>query len=194
MIKTLFPTQIWQGRLAPAKKAKSLCRDLVHDSRVLMTLDEDGWRWCEANYAGGYTSYSSMAKLHLQYAPFMELRCLIDKKVKAYVRAQGWKLKSSLEMTDCWVNVMPEGVQHSLHLHPHSVVSGTFYVQIPKGSGGLKFEDPRLGFMMAAPAINCYHQVSPTAGDLLLWESWLRHEVTTNRGRGERISVSFNYA
>ena len=30
------------------------------------------------------------------------------------------------------------------------------------------------------------------AGTLLLWESWLRHEVPINRAEGERISVSFN--
>jgi hypothetical protein len=28
---------------------------------------------------------------------------------------------------------------------------------------------------------------------LLLWESWLRHGVETNRANGRRISVSFNY-
>ncbi|MGE3831520.1 MAG: putative 2OG-Fe(II) oxygenase [Parvibaculaceae bacterium] len=27
---------------------------------------------------------------------------------------------------------------------------------------------------------------------LLIWESWLRHEVPLNRAEGERISVSFN--
>ena len=30
------------------------------------------------------------------------------------------------------------------------------------------------------------------AGGLLLFESWLRHEVPMNRA-GERISISFNY-
>jgi uncharacterized protein (TIGR02466 family) len=31
------------------------------------------------------------------------------------------------------------------------------------------------------------------AGSLLLFESWLRHEVPANLVAGERISVSFNY-
>jgi uncharacterized protein (TIGR02466 family) len=34
---------------------------------------------------------------------------------------------------------------------------------------------------------------TPKEGTLLLWESWLRHEVPLNRAEGERISVSFNY-
>jgi uncharacterized protein (TIGR02466 family) len=31
-------------------------------------------------------------------------------------------------------------------------------------------------------------------GDLVLFESWLRHEVPPARFTGERISISFNYA
>jgi len=32
------------------------------------------------------------------------------------------------------------------------------------------------------------------AGTVLIWESWLRHEVPANAAKAERISVSFNYA
>jgi uncharacterized protein (TIGR02466 family) len=35
--------------------------------------------------------------------------------------------------------------------------------------------------------------VVPTAGTLLLWESWLRHEVPVNRAKADRVSASFNY-
>ena len=35
--------------------------------------------------------------------------------------------------------------------------------------------------------------VAPDVGDVLLWESWLRHEVPMNMAEDERISVSFNY-
>jgi uncharacterized protein (TIGR02466 family) len=31
------------------------------------------------------------------------------------------------------------------------------------------------------------------AGELILFESWLRHEVVANPVRSERISISFNY-
>jgi uncharacterized protein (TIGR02466 family) len=81
------------------------------------------------------------------------------------------------------------------------VVSGTFYVATPPGSGALKLEDPRLPMMMAAPprhadapeAQRSFVYLTPTPGTLYLWESWLRHEVTPNTGRAERISISFNY-
>jgi uncharacterized protein (TIGR02466 family) len=35
--------------------------------------------------------------------------------------------------------------------------------------------------------------VKPAVGEVLLWESWLRHEVPMNMAEEERVSVSFNY-
>ncbi len=104
-------------------------------------------------------------------------------------------------MTDCWVNVMPAGVAHSLHLHPASVVSGTYYVAVPRGAGVLKFEDPRLSRLMAAPprrgtappGLRAHVSMPARSGEVILFESWLRHEVPPARYAGERISVSFNY-
>ena len=104
-------------------------------------------------------------------------------------------------MTDCWVNIMPRHVAHGLHLHPLSTLSGTYYVQVPKGAPGLKFEDPRLDRFMAAPPRkpNARRQNQPwivlpaQAGQVLLFESWLRHEVAPNPRNSERISISFNY-
>jgi uncharacterized protein (TIGR02466 family) len=49
--------------------------------------------------------------------------------------------------------------------------------------------------MMAAPAREgTFVTVEPRPGLLLLWESWLRHEVLPGRGKGERLSISFNFA
>lgn len=198
----LFPTQIWHGSLGGGGRAKTLNRELRSDIDAMMKLDKLGWKWSKENYPGGYTSYASITNTHLRFAPFMDLKKRIDRRVRDFVRSQHWDLCGRrLAMTTCWVNVMPELVSHSLHLHPNAVISGTYYVQIPKGSGQLKFEDPRLGLFMGAPPrqVTCpraqkpFYSLSPKAGDLALWESWLRHEVAPNRGQGERISVSFNY-
>jgi uncharacterized protein (TIGR02466 family) len=96
---------------------------------------------------------------------------------------------------------MPEGGHHTSHIHPNAVISGTYYVKVPTGAGPIVYEDPRLDMMMAAPprkpnapaAFKSHVSVSPAPRSLLLWESWLRHEVPLNRAEGERISVSFNY-
>jgi uncharacterized protein (TIGR02466 family) len=72
---------------------------------------------------------------------------------------------------------------------------------VPKGASAIKFEDPRLGFMMAAPPRRPkaaqdnrpFVYVTPSPGTVLLWESFVRHEVPLNEADDERISISFNY-
>jgi uncharacterized protein (TIGR02466 family) len=104
-------------------------------------------------------------------------------------------------MTDCWVNIMGRGALHGPHLHPHSTISGVYYVAVPTGAPGLKFEDPRLERFMAAPPRargarrrnRAWVTVPARTGQLVLFESWLRHEVLANRDTRERISISFNY-
>jgi uncharacterized protein (TIGR02466 family) len=38
-----------------------------------------------------------------------------------------------------------------------------------------------------------FFNLKPEAGKLLLFESWLRHEVPPNLDDEDRVSVSFNY-
>lgn len=143
-----------------------------------------------------------MDQLHRFSTTFMELNRHLDRHVRSYAGALDWDLGGRrLVMTDCWVNIMPYGTTHSLHLHPNAVVSGTYYVATPKGCAGLKFEDPRLANFMAAPprkdgsrpANQVFVTYPAESGHVILFESWLRHEVATNPVKAERISLSFNY-
>ena len=110
--------------------------------------------------------------------------------------------EKKLKLDSLWINILPEGGIHTSHIHPHSVISGTTYVAMPEGTSAIKFEDPRLAMMMAAPprlktapeGLRQFVYVQPAVGDVLLWESWLRHEVDMNMSEEERISVSFNYS
>ena len=140
--------------------------------------------------------------MHTVSPTFAALERAIDRHVARYARSLELDLDGrQLVMTDCWVNIMPRGVAHGLHLHPLSTISGTYYVQVPRGSPGLKFEDPRLDRYMAAPPrkADCrtsnrpWVTVDARAGQLVMFESWLRHEVLPNGVDAERISISFNY-
>ena len=107
-----------------------------------------------------------------------------------------------MKLEDIWINILPEGGMHASHIHPHSVISGTTYVAMPDGTSALKLEDPRSARMMASPVrrkdarqeLRTFIYAKPVAGDVLLWESWLRHEVPMNMSEEDRISVSFNYS
>lgn len=200
-IQSWFATLIYQDRLRRTG-GDALNRELLRECRQLREFDDAGRRWSAKNYPGGYTSYGSMDRLQEFSSTFRELEQNIDRHVAAYAKALDWDLGGrELRMTDCWVNIMPRGTAHSLHLHPNSVVSGTYYVSTPRGCAGLKFEDPRLSRFMAAPPrtadpapSNRIHVTYPAeAGRVTLFESWLRHEVASNPVNRERISISFNY-
>ena len=192
-IRALFPTLIYRALLTRAHQRFD--RTLLDECQALAASDAAGRRWSAKNYLGGYTSYGSLDRLHLVSSVFAGLARRLDPHAKAFARGLKVDLRGrELAISDCWVNVMPAGVVHSLHLHPTSFISGTYYVQVPKGAGALKFEDPRLSKMMAAPPRPSFVSLPAKAGEVILFESWLRHEVPPARYYGERISISFNYA
>jgi len=197
--RAYFPTLVYNARLRHARW-RALNNQLLRESRQLREDDAAGRRWSVKSYPGGYTSYNSVSRLHQVSPTFAALERHLTRHVKAFARRLEFDLNGrSLAMTDCWVNIMPRGVVHGLHLHPLSTISGTYYVQTPRGCPGLKFEDPRLDRFMAAPprkadAANRPWVVLPAeAGSLVLFESWLRHEVAANPLDSERVSISFNY-
>jgi uncharacterized protein (TIGR02466 family) len=196
-----FATRIYAARLQRASGGTLNAR-LLQECLQLREDDVAGQRWSKRNYPGGFTSYASVSRMQRVSPTFARLEKLLNAHVARLVRELEFELEGrQLAMTDCWVNIMPQGVTHSLHLHPLSVISGTYYVRAPKGSPGLKFEDPRLDRYMAAPPRKADAAISnrpwvvmpAAAGELLLFESWLRHEVVANPVRSERVSISFNY-
>jgi len=196
-----FPTYIYHEPLQRAGLIK-FNAELADECHRIRDYDVAGQRWSKKNYPGGYTSYASLNQLHKISSTFGDLEQRITAHVRKFARHLDMDLRGrTIFMTDFWVNIMPEHVTHSLHLHPLSFISGTYYVVTPNGCPGLKFEDPRLSKFMAAPPktakarpVNRAHiTYAATAGQVILFESWLRHEVAPNRSTEERISVSFNY-
>ena len=199
-IRSLFVTRLYQARLTEHGSV-----DMDDLERSCLSIAEDdtaGQAWCEAHGFPGYTSYASLSDLPWRFPIFADLVSALDGHVAAFAEDLGFDLGGgSLVLEDIWINILPEGGIHSGHIHPHSVISGTTYAAMPQGASAIRFEDPRLPMMMAAPTrgasveegLRPFVYVAPTVGDVLLWESWLRHEVPMNTAEDERISVSFNY-
>jgi uncharacterized protein (TIGR02466 family) len=196
-----FPTLVYTAALQRSG-AREFNRALLRECERLRLDDPAGRRWSAKNYPGGYTSYASAHRLQGMSPTFEMLERRLRRHVRAFAEASDWDLDGrTLSMTDCWVNIMPQRTVHVLHLHPLSTLSGTYYVRVPRGSPGLKFEDPRLDRFMAAPPRKAsarasnrpWMTVPAEAGKLILFESWLRHEVAPNPVRAERVSISFNY-
>jgi uncharacterized protein (TIGR02466 family) len=200
-IESLFVTRLYHAALSEFKP-KIDADELEQSCYVIAEDDEAGQEWCEANDYPGYTSYASLTDLAWRFPIFKSLVKALDKHVAAFAKDLEFNLdERKLVLEDLWINILPEGGTHGSHIHPHSVISGTTYVAMPKGASALKLEDPRHAMMMAAPPRNkdarrelkSFIYMKPKVGDVLLWESWLRHEVPMNGSEFDRISVSFNY-
>jgi uncharacterized protein (TIGR02466 family) len=194
-IQTLFPTRLYQARIKSPRGLAQTCLAIAAEDRA-------GQGWAKRHGYGGYTSYASLNDLPLRASIFADLETAIAGHVAGFARACEFELAGrKLKLDSLWINVMQKGAVHAPHIHPHSVVSGTYYVAVPPGSGAIRFEDPRLPMLMAAPPKKekarlenrSFVDVAPKPGLLLLWESWLRHGVEQSRARSPRISVSFNY-
>ncbi|GDY20701.1 2OG-Fe(II) oxygenase-related protein [Verrucomicrobiota bacterium] len=200
-IQAWFPTYIYYEALQRGGAAR-FNAELLRECYQIRDFDRAGRKWSEKNYPGGFTSYGSLTKLHKMSSTFGELERKLTRHVRRFVRHLELNLRGyRLELTDCWVNIMPHRTTHSLHLHPLSLISGSYYVSTPPNCAGLKFEDPRLSRFMAAPprVPNCRPEnrqhvtYDAKAGHVILFESWLRHEVPPTPSDEDRVSLSFNY-
>ena len=198
-LQTLFPTRLRHAKIGD----EPLRTSLEKVCWVLEDEDDAGNDWCDNEGYDGYTSYASLDDLPERFPEVAELLAFLDAEAAKFARDLHWDMQDqALELNGLWVNILGESGSHSGHIHPGSVISGTYYVSIPEGAGQLKFEDPRLGLMMAAPqpldaapeSARRFVYVTPKQGHAMFWESWLRHEVMPNRSETPRLSISFNYA
>ncbi|MEO7814391.1 MAG: TIGR02466 family protein [Sphingomicrobium sp.] len=195
-LRPLFVTNLYQAEIAnPA-----LLGDLAHSIRSLSVDDRAGVGWSREHNYSGYTSYASLDDLPRRDPVIGDLAKLLAKHAAAFANEQAWDSKPKLD--SLWVNLLKGGGHHSAHIHPHSIISGTFYVEAPASTGAIRFEDPRLPMMMAAPQrradapepLRNFVTIEPMPGMLLLWESFIRHEVLPGKAKAERLSISFNFA
>jgi uncharacterized protein (TIGR02466 family) len=110
---------------------------------------------------------------------------------------------------NAWANVNRGGHGNEFHTHPGCYWSGTYYVDDggigadPSLGGEFEIQDPR-GIAPAmyrpdlAPAapgclsIGASEVISPAAGNMIMFPSWLSHAVRPYTGDGTRISIAFN--
>jgi uncharacterized protein (TIGR02466 family) len=202
-VRELFATRIYQASLAERASFAAFNAELEEACLMLAAEDGAGRAWCKAQGYAGYTSYASLSDLPSRATVFGDLKRILDRHAAEFAKSLAFDLGGGrLKLDSLWVNVLKPGGVHSGHIHPHSVLSGTVYVVTPPGAAGLRLEDPRLPMMMAAPprsadapeGLKTFVTLTPAPGTVLIWESWLRHEVPPNASKANRISISFNYA
>jgi len=98
-------------------------------------------------------------------------------------------------VAEAWAVVYREWGYHKVHAHHDSAWSGVYYVatgDMVEGSGLIELIDPRPGAAARQPHVPATWRLSPRAGMLIAFPSWLQHWVTPYQGNEERICVAFN--
>lgn len=182
----LFATRIWQAQLASLRSHFGEWTDAV--LRMRAASPEPAGR---TNRQG----WNSQDMAVLEQPMFTPLRDAVRAGCASALRDMGVaNIPFDLQS---WVNLHDRGGFNFLHVHEGCLLSGSFYLQVPSGSGRLVFRDPRpgvlYGYVKGAVPNGCTDiQLTPEAGLLVLFPSWMEHYVEPHGSDEPRIVIALN--
>lgn len=182
----LFATRIWQAQLPLLRP--HLTEWVAEISRMRAANPKPAGR---TNRQG----WNSENMEVLEQPAFSPLRDAVRAGCASALREMGAaNLPFDLQS---WVNLHDRGGFNFLHVHEGCLLSGTFYLQVPPGSGRFVFRDPRPGVVhgyVTGAVPNGYSdiQLTPEAGLLVLFPCWMEHYVEPHDSDTPRIAIAFN--
>ena len=175
----LFPTLLWSG-------------DLDLD---LAELRKEIYKFQKVNPSENYSNAGGYQGHGFDYKP------LVDAIKDVIPRYEDPELGDLFIGHNMWVNINGRGAHNRRHVHADGIhfLSGVYYVTVPENSGHIMFYDPRPTIIHSFADTRYYGQgipgvypIQPKENMLLLFPSWLEHEVEANQTNEDRISISFN--
>lgn len=191
-VKDLWPTKLYNRKIdgfsEPNRALLKLVRDLdkanknvtvAYRDNNILNMDHPGTNW---------------------------LRQEVNQSVIEYLQTIGIDYAVNWQI-HAWANINRKGDYHDAHNHPHSYLSGTYYLKVPSPAtqgrnrsdvrpGHITFYDPRPGINMISikndPYVDPEHTILPEPGQLMMWPAFLNHFVHPNLSNETRISISFN--
>lgn len=150
------------------------------------------------NYWGYKNTYHAGLERFKELEQFKKYICKIGSD---FLSSLGYDYSNKKLNAQIFASEMVRGDAHGRHTHPNGLLSGVFYLQVPKNASRIIFYDPR-------PFRNfVQHQqkkekktifteqkiyIPPKQGLLLLCESWMEHEVEESITDESRITLVFN--
>jgi len=103
-------------------------------------------------------------------------------------------------ITDSWIARTPPGGKHIVHNHPNSILSGTFYINVPKDSALLFYTEVEMfktfkfwfDYSTETEYNRTVTRLPVKTSDVVIFPSWLNHGVEVNNSTDERIVIGFN--
>ena len=184
-VQELFPTPIWIVDLEPVEAAALNISLKAEIERLIAP---------RPTIPAG-SNWQTPQDLHTKpaFAEFVKLVETAARGVARHLQVDQYPMA----ITGCWANVNPRGAYHPTHHHPNNYLSGVYYVAVPPPGSRIVFQDPRPSMIMPKP--KQYTRITANGADaqskegrLLIFPAWLKHNVPSNQGQSERISISFN--
>ena len=186
-----FPTSIWYFDHPDCLPLNERLRQLIHQERVRDTAGME-----DRSHVLGWHSQDDL-HLRAEFAPFVTFVRDSVSQVNSFYKWDHSRVEPV--MANCWAIVNKQHASNKFHNHPHSVLSGVYYVCAPENCGNLVFRDPREVQLMTAPPVSEYSpwtfktvHYEPISGRLVIFPSWLYHGVEPNLSADERVCLSFN--
>ena len=188
----LWPTTIMSVMLPGADMANQVLSEFINE------LDDE-----RSNLT---TEYLNQGFLGIDHPVIKWLSDCLKRASIDYAQNSGIEYELDFSIQG-WPNINRFGDYHNLHNHPHSWLSGTYYVSVPNDEASIgsrndlnpneiSFFDPRPQANMISirkdNQVDPEFRIKPKSGELLLWPAFLHHLVHPNLCHAERISVSFN--
>jgi uncharacterized protein (TIGR02466 family) len=127
------------------------------------------------------------------------IREFIEKGIQKYVDNIICPLNKELEfyITQSWLNYTKSEEYHHQHRHPNSLISGCLYVNAVKDVDTITFfNDNYKRIDIPTDNFNSYNTdswwIPIETGQLILFDSSLKHMVENTKSKETRISISFN--
>jgi uncharacterized protein (TIGR02466 family) len=182
----LFPTRIWQARL------DHLAAHFEKWVAVVLAMRAASPRPAGRTNRQGWNSEDMSV---LEQPTFAPLREAVRGACAAALGEMGQGDRAFYLQS--WVNLHDRGGFNFLHLHESSLLSGSFYLQVPPGAGEFVFRDPRPGVIHGyvkggVPNGHADVHLTPSTGLLILFPCWMEHYVEPHASDAPRITIAFN--
>ena len=198
-ILNVFPTAmpVYSTIIQESQKEKD-AQEIEHI--ISEGMIENIWQSTPTPFNGN----SSSVNKNILNSYFNELRVFIEEHIQKYVEDVICPLNKSLEfyITQSWLNVNKPNTAHEVHVHNNSLISGVYYFT----------NDSLIRFRNPTPQHKQVIHIEPDPASLNLWNSfmrdhatliskektlilfpsWLQHEVPINTSSSDRISIAFN--
>jgi uncharacterized protein (TIGR02466 family) len=187
ILENWFPTPIWYeeglDQLVNFDLIETKCQELKETTLGRIKSNIGGWQSEDINL-----------KNIPELQPLFQIIIDRAKSATPVILREG----VAIQLANAWVNINQGKDINLKHTHPGCILSGSVYVKSSLNSGAIRFMRPDLSphYLNNVPIAPNFSQMvafNPTRGKLILFPSWIEHDVEPSTDEETRISISFNF-